>query len=310
MNIWAMAIRSLRREWRAGELRIVALALTIATTSVVSVASFGDRLHQILARQGSELLGADLVVHVQAPPKSAWITQADEIGLSHAQVVSFRSVVVAGDQTQLIEIKVVEQGYPLRGTLRIADSTDSTDRAAGGVPDLGEVWVDAQLLTQLRLNMGDSVGLGGQRFTVTRLLTLEPDRGGIAFTMAPRLMLNLNDLAETGLVQPGSLVHYHWLVAGSPEQIQVFKQSLLAQGVVRTDLRDANNAQPRFRIALDRGERFLLLATLVSVLLTGIAIARSVRHYAQRQWDNAAVMRCFGTNKKKLGRNESQATVL
>ena len=92
MKIWSIALRSLRREWRAGELRIVALALTIATTAVVSVASFGDRLHQTLARQGGELLGADLVVHVQAPPKSDWIVRADELGLRHARVENFRSV--------------------------------------------------------------------------------------------------------------------------------------------------------------------------------------------------------------------------
>ena len=300
MNIWAIAMRSLRREWRAGELRIVAIALTIATTAVVSVASFGDRLHQTLARQGSELLGADLVVHVQAPPKSEWITRARELGLSHARVESFRSVVVAGEQTQLAEIKAVEEGYPLRGILRIADSINSTDRAATGVPELGEVWVDAQLLTQLDLNMGDSVDLGEQQFKITRLLTLEPDRGGVAFTMAPRLMLNLDDLAGTGLVQPGSLVHYHWLIAGSEEQIRALKGWLLEQGLLETDLRDANNAQPRFRVALDRGERFLLLATLVSVLLAGIAIARSVRHYAQRQWDNAAIMRCFGARQSEI----------
>ncbi|MDJ0957422.1 MAG: FtsX-like permease family protein [Arenicellales bacterium] len=300
MKIWSIALRSLRREWRGGELRIVALALTIATTAVVSVASFGDRLHQTLARQGSELLGADLVVHVQAPPKSDWIVRADELGLRHARVESFRSVVVAGEYTQLAEIKAVENGYPLRGILRIADSLESIDRPANGVPDPGEVWVDAQLLTQLHLNIGDSVDLGKQRFKITRLLTLEPDRGGVAFTMAPRLMLNLEDLPATGLVQPGSLVHYHWLVAGSEQQIQVFKDWMLARGLLDTDLRDASNAQPRFRVALDRGESFLLLATLVSVLLAGIAIARSVRHYAQRQWDNAAVMRCFGARQNEI----------
>lgn len=300
MNVFAIALRSLLREWRAGDLRIVSLALTIATTSVVSVASFGDRLQQTLSRQGGELLGADLVIHTQAPPKSEWITHASKLGLSHAQVVSFRSVVLAGEHAQLAEVKAVEQGYPLRGTLRTADSTNTPDRAADGIPKPGEVWVDVQLLNQLRLDIGDTVDLGEKQFSITRLLTLEPDRGGVAFTMAPRLMLNLQDLPDTGLVQPGSLVHYHWLIAGLPESTTAFKQRLLAQGLVDTDIHDASNAQPRFRIALDRGERFMLLATLVSVLLAGMAIARSVRHYAQRQWDNVAIMRCFGAQQKEI----------
>lgn len=300
MNVVAIALRSLLREWRAGDLRIVSLALIIATTSVVSVASFGDRLQQTLSRQGNELLGADIVVHVQAPPKLNWITQANELGLSHAQVINFRSVVLAGEHTQLAEIKAVEQGYPLRGTLRTADSINASDRDADGIPNPGEVWVDAQLLHQLRLGMGGTVDLGARQFSIARVLTLEPDRGGVAFTLAPRLMLNLQDLPATGLVQPGSLVHYHWLIAGLSEKTTAFKEWLLAQGVVDTDIRDASNAQPRFRIALDRGERFMLLATLVSVLLAGMAIARSIRHYAQRQWDNVAIMRCFGAQQKDI----------
>ena len=300
MNVIHLALRSLLREWRAGDLRIVFLALIIATTSVVSVASFGDRLKQTLSRQGSELLGADLVVELQAPPKPEWVTQAEVLALKHAQVANFRSVVLAGEHTQLAEIKAVERGYPLRGTLRTADSTSAPDQAATGIPDPGEVWVDVQLLNQLRLDMRDDVTLGEKQFAITRLLTLEPDRGGVAFTMAPRLMLNLQDLPATGLVQPGSLVHYHWLLSGSPTQTSAFRKWLLAQGVLDADIRDASNAQPRFRIALDRGERFMLLATLVSVLLAGMAIARSIRHYAERQWDNVAIMRCFGALQREI----------
>ncbi len=300
MNVLSIAFRSLLREWRAGDLRIVSLALTIATTSVVSVASFGDRLQQTLSRQGSELLGGDLAVNLQSPPKAEWIGQADVLGLRHAQVVNFRSVVLASVHTQLAEIKAVQDGYPLRGTLRTAESASAPDQVADGIPQLGEVWMDVQLLNQLRLTMSDKVNLGAKEFAVTRLLTLEPDRGGVAFTMAPRLMLNLRDLPATELVQPGSLVHYHWLISGSPEKTSAFKQWLLTQGVVQADIRDASNAQPRFRIALDRGERFMLLATLVSVLLAGMAIARSIRHYAQRQWDNVAIMRCFGAQQKEI----------
>jgi putative ABC transport system permease protein len=288
------------REWRAGDLRIVAFALIVATAGLVSVASFGDRLKQTLVAQGSELLGADLVVHVQSTPKERWVERAAAQGLSHARTVSFRSVVVAGERTQLSEIKAVESGYPLRGTLRIADALDSADYPARGIPARGTVWVDAQLLSQLRLAPGDRIGLGRAQFTVARLVTLEPDRGGVAFTLAPRLMLNMEDLAATGLVQPGSLIHHHWLVAGEAARVRDFRQWLMDQGVVESDLRGVDNAQPRFRIALERGERFLLLATLVCVLLAGIAIATSIHHYVRRQWDSVAIMRCFGARQRDI----------
>jgi len=300
VKVLSIAWKSLRREWRAGDLRIVTIALIVATVGLVSVAAFGDRLGQTLERQGGELLGADLVVHVQAPPKTKWVARAEETGLDHALTVNFRSVVIVPGRTQLAEIKAVETGYPLRGVLRTADSPNAPDRPAGGVPGRGEVWADAQLLNLLRMEPGDRLDLGTRQFSVTRLVTLEPDRGGVAFTLAPRLMLNLEDLASTGLVQPGSLVHYHWLLSGPPELIGEYEQWLLEDGVLQSDMRDASDAQPRFRIAIDRGQRFLLLATLVSVLLAGIAIARSVRHYAQRQWDNVAVMRCFGARQRDI----------
>lgn len=300
MNVWTIAFRSLMREWRAGDLRIVAFALIVATAALVSVASFGDRLNQTLVRQGSELLGADLVVHVQAAPEPEWIQRAGQLGLKHARTISFRSVVVAGDQTQLSEIKAVESGYPLRGTLRIADASDTGDYVATGVPERRSVWVDSQLLTRLRLEPGDEIGLGRARFVISGLVTLEPDRGGMAFTLAPRMMLNIEDLPDTGLVQPGSLVHYHWLIAGATERIREFRHWLVEQGVVESDLRGVDEAQPRFRIALDRGERFLLLATLVSVLLAGIAIATSIHHYVRRQWDSVAIMRCFGASQRDI----------
>jgi putative ABC transport system permease protein len=300
MNTWAIACRSLIREWRAGDLRIVALALIVATAALVSVASFGDRLKQTLTHQGSELLGADLVVHVQAAPKAEWVERAGEYGLSHARTVSFRSVVVSEDETLLSEIKAVEPGYPLRGTLRVANDFDGQDYAATDVPERGSVWADAQLLNQLKLEPGDEISLGEARFPITRVVTLEPDRGGVTFTLAPRMMLHLDDLPATGLVQPGSLVHYHWLVAGQDERIREFRKWLVGQGVVESDLRGVENAQPRFRIALDRGERFLLLATLVSVLLAGIAIATSIHHYVRRQWDSVAIMRCFGARQRDV----------
>ncbi len=297
-----LALRTLRREWRGGDLRVLSAALVIAVAALVSVAAFGDRLHRALTSQGAELLAADLVVSSPYPPPAAWREEARRRGLASALTIHFRSVVVAGELTQLAEIKAVESGYPLRGGLRVADALDAPDHPANGVPAAGTVWVDAQLLNQLGLRVGAPVGVGESTLQVSALLTFEPDRGGAMFAIAPRLMMNAADLDATRLVQPGSLVQYRWLVAGPPPRIERLRQWLTAQGVSANDMRDVSSAQPRFRTALDRGERFLGLATLVSVLLAGVAIARAARHYAERQLDHAAILRCFGATQRDVVR--------
>jgi putative ABC transport system permease protein len=300
VNVTRFAARTLRREWRSGDLRIVAAALVVAVASLVSVASFGDRLQQALVRQGSELLAADLVVRSPEQQRQGWIQAAHDRGLHTALTVEFRSVVLAGEGSQLAEVKAVSGGYPLRGELRTAPAADAVDTPTQGIPAQGRVWVDGRLLALLELAPGARVQLGTARFDIARVITLEPDRGGVAFSLAPRVLMNVTDLPATGLVQPGSIVRYRLLVAGTAAAVADYRLWLVSNGVADSDIQDVGNAQPRFRTALDRGERFLGLATLVSLLLAGVAIARAARHYAQRHLDTVAVMRCLGAVQREI----------
>jgi len=300
VNTFTTAWRGLRREWQARELRAVAVALIIAVAGVVSVAAFGDRLYRALRTQGSELLGADLVVSTPQTPQKAWLEQASQRGLRTSQTLNFRSVVVAGEETHLAEVKAAAPGYPLRGTLRTRSTLSAADEVATTLPEPGTVWLDPQMLSALKLNTGAHLKLGTRKFKVARVLSFEPDRGGAVFAIAPRVLMNIDDVPSTKLVQPGSLVRYHLLVAGNAQPVQEYRQWLVRQGVAPANLRDVTNSQPRFRAALERGERFLSLATLVGVLLAGIAVARAARHYAQRQLDAAAMLRCFGASQRQI----------
>ena len=300
MNVIRLAARTLSREWRAGDLRIVAVALVVAVASLVSVASFSDRLQQALVRQGSELLAADLVVRSPEELRQSWIQAAHDRGLHTAQSVECRSVVLAGDGSQLAEVKAVKADYPLRGELRTAVAVDAVDAPTQGIPAPGQIWVDSRLLALLELSPGARVQLGMAEFDIARVITLEPDRGGVAFSLAPRVLMNIVDLPSTALVQPGSIVRYRLLVAGTAAAVADYRLWLRRNGVSDADVQDVGNAQPRFRTALDRGERFLGLATLVSVLLAGVAIARAARQYAQRHLDTAAIMRCLGAVQSEI----------
>ena len=214
MNALKFALRALRRDWRAGELRVLALALVVAVGSVSSVGFFTDRVEQAIERQAGELLAADLVVVSSNPIAETLVREAGQRGLATARTLGFASMLMAEDSLQLAEIKAVTEAYPLRGILRVAPAPFAPDRAVEQGPVPGTAWLDARLASVLGAAVGDSVAVGEAHFRVSQVLSYEPDRGGDLFSIGPRLMMNLVDIPSTSLVQPGSRVKYRLLVAG------------------------------------------------------------------------------------------------
>lgn len=296
-SILRQSLRALYRDWRAGELRILTVALIIAVASMAAVGFFTDRIRVAMERQTGELLGADVVIASPAPVREELYLEARRRGLETATTLSFRSVVVAGDQTALAEVKAVGEGYPLRGTLQISDEPFAPARETQTIPDPGSVWPDERLLQTLTVSVGGQIALGTSELRVDQVLAYEPDRGGDLFSIAPRLMMNLTDVPETGLIQPGSRVRYHLLLAGDPAAIAGYKdwaQPRLGSGEQIQGVRDA---RPELRTALERAQRFLSLAALVSVILAGVGIAIAARRFAARHWDSVAIMRCVGASQ-------------
>jgi len=289
--------RALRRNWRAGELKVLAAALVIAVASITSVGFFTDRVRLAMSHQAAELLAADLVVSASHPPLAGWQQQAQALALRTARTTSFPSVVLSGDNTQLVEVKAVSDGYPLRGTLRVADAPFGAERPAAGIPAPGSVWADTRLMDALGLKVGATLELGAQHFTIADVLAYEPDRGGNMFSFAPRVLMNDADLATTHLLGPGSRASYQLLLAGKPEALAALRawiEPRLHEGERVLDVRDA---RPELKTALERAEKFLGLAALVSVLLAGVAVATAARRYSARHLDGAAVMRCLGATQ-------------
>ena len=192
--VWLrLSLRQLARDWRAGELRLVALALIVAVSSLTSVDFFTGRVRQAVELQATELLAADLVVRSVGPAPPALIEQARALGLKTALTVSFRSVVVVGEKLQLAEVKAAQPGYPLRGRLRVSNQLFAPETTAAAPPP-GAAWLDSRLFQQLGLEVGEQVRLGAASLRAEKVLTYEPDRGGDLFNIAPRLLMNLADL--------------------------------------------------------------------------------------------------------------------
>ncbi len=300
MNSLAFSLRALRRDWRSGELRIVSVALVIAVTCVTAVGFFTDRVHQVMRSQASELLAADLVLTSPDSIRAERLARAQGNALQTASTLSFRSVALANEKMQLVEVKAVSTTYPLRGQLRVAAELFAPDQPTDKTPDRNEAWVNARLLQVLDVSIGEVISLGEARFKVGQVLTYEPDRGGDLFSIAPRLLMNIEDVPSTRLIQAGSRVRHKLLVAGTPKNVEAFQRWLAPRLAANERLLTLKEGRPALRAAIERAESFLGLAALVSVFLAGVAVAMAARRYAQRHLDTSAIMRCLGATQKVI----------
>ena len=291
------SLRMLARDWRAGELRVLAMALTIAVAAITSVAFFADRVGQGLARDAHQLLGADLVLRSDHPWPRAAAERIDRAGLQRAEAVNFISM-ASGKESQLSGVKAVSENYPLRGRLRIAPAPGMPDAPAVQGPARGTVWLEERLVTALGAPVGSRIRLGRAEFEVAAVLTLEPERTTGFFNIAPRLMMHIADVPSTALIQTGSRVWYYLYAAGPPERIKSFEAAVRLERGQRID--NLETGRPEVRSAVDRAQRFLGLTALLAAILAGVAVALGTRRFVERHLDGCAVMRCIGATQAQL----------
>jgi len=303
---WNMSWRMLWRDWRGGELNILLFGLIIAVTSITAVGFFTDRIERGLSSQSAELIAADLVISSPDESVRDHIALARQNDLQVAVTTSFRSILLAdaqsGTRPQLVEVKSVSDGYPLRGSLRTSEQAFSQDSATTSIPARGELWVEPRLLDLLDMEVGSSISLGNSIFVVSRILRYEPDRAGDLFSLAPRVMMNDADLAATGLIGVGARVSYRLLLAGSIEQIDAFSTAVKADLRVGEKLVSVQEGRPELNTALNSARQFLGLAALISVLLAGVAVATVANRYSRRHLGTSAMYRCLGASQQTIVR--------
>lgn len=297
--------RAFLRDWRAGELRLLVLSLVVAVAAMTSVGFFVDRLRAGLERDAAQLLGADLVVISDRPIDVAFVDDAKRRGLSSAETVAFPSMALSQGSgtepaTQLTSVKAASAGYPLRGHLRTASAPGATDAEATDLPSPGSVWVDAALLPALGVRVGDPITLGERSFRIERLVTLEPDRGISFVNLSPRVLMRLDDLAATRLIQAGSRETHRLLVAGPTDRVAAYRDEIASKLERGQRLETLEAGRPEVRNTLDRAERFLALVALLTAMLAALAVALAARRFTERHLDATAVMRCIGVTQNAL----------
>ncbi|WP_439133362.1 ABC transporter permease [Pseudomaricurvus sp.] len=293
-----LALRLLWRNWRSGEVRILAGALVLAVAVVSCISVFTDRLESALTAQSHTFLGADRVVRSSRPIPSDWQVLADKYQLRTASKTQFASMVFAGDEMHLAAVKAVTDAYPLVGELTVSQQPFATDKAqitvAEGGPPAGEAWVDSRLLPLLKIQLGDEIVVGEKPLTATKVIVDEPDRGSSFSAYGARLLMNDADLAATNVIQPGSRISYGWLVAGTESNLESMLTELTPRLTSHEKIVDVESAQRGLARTLDTSRKFLMLSAMISVLLAGVAIAIAARRFANRHVDQVALMKSLG----------------
>jgi len=299
-----LAFRLALRDWHAGELRLLLIAIVVAVASVTAISLFVDRLQNALLEQSATFLAADRVLSGSSPAPEEFRAKATELGLQQAETVTFATMLYQGEEANLLaSVKAVSSAYPLRGVLRVSAEPFGPDSVSRSLPQPGEVWLDPRLFPALGLTLGDSVAVGMKTLVVTQVLTREPDRGGSFTDLAPRALMRIEDLDATQIVQPGSRVSFRYLLRGEDGAMEDVLATLEEDVRKRFRWLGARDSSEAIGNALGRAESFLLLGGLLAVLLAGVAVALAAHRYARRHFDHVGVLKTLGATPAVILRN-------
>ncbi|MEY4284615.1 MAG: hypothetical protein RL111_1290 [Pseudomonadota bacterium] len=328
------ALRAMVRDWRAGELRLLWMAVALGVAVLSAVTFLSNRLQATLIRDAAEWLGGDVVLSLDRPPPQALLDQVRELNLTSSLTVSLptmgrampRQSPLEGD-SRLVALKAVTDQHPLKGQLRVlpqqspsepvpnaalvrhpnnATAYDLAPVPIQAVPRPGTVWLEPGALEALNLQVGDELGLGELTLRIERVLASEPDRGMGFMSLAPRVLMNMADLPASELIQPASRATWRLALVGPSAAIDrfvawsdVWLDTPAGKGIRLDTLQ---SGRPEMRQTLDRAVQFMHLVGLLSALLCAVSVAMAAHHFAQRKLNDCALLRVMGQSQSTLTR--------
>ncbi len=293
-------LRLIKRQWRLGAVRLFCLAVAIAVAVTFSINLLSDRLEQLFNQQAKEVLAADQVLESTTVLTSSQKLFLNSSTIEKAETVVFPTMASAEDEFLLVNLKAVSEEYPLRGQLRIADALFEDPVPIKTGPEAGKAWVEDRVLNTLNITIGDQLTIGDQKFDVEKVLVYEPDRGGSFYSFTPRVMMHLDDLEATGVIQPASRVKYYYLMAGNAELLQQLRDQLTSELQANQRFLTIDDTNATLATTLERAFRFLSITALIAVLLGAVGVALVSYQYAREMTQPYAILRCLGLHGKRL----------
>lgn len=297
----SLAWRLFRHETKRGELTIILLAIILSVASVLSLSLFSERLKSALTEKSAEFIAADRVLESNNPVDMAWIEKAKEMGLNTAHQTYARSMVFSNEKMDLVDLRAADQGYPLKGTVKVADKPFEQGIAVSQLPGSGEAWIESQLFQTLDIKLGDNIEVGDKIFKVSKVLAEVPDAGFNVFGGDPKILISKLDLAATNVEGPGSRINYSYFFTGDSGILDDYYEWLEPQ--LDRELHDWDSIEDDesgIGRAVGRAGKYFLLASLLAIVLAAVSIAVAAQRYSMRHYDPVAIMKTLGAHKKMV----------
>ena len=291
------ALLLLKHELKRGELTIILLAIVLAVSAVFSLSGFSSHIKRALINESTTFIAADRVLESSRPIAPDILTEAERNAVVHAQQLEMSSIVFAGNNMALADLSAVSAAYPLRGELLVSDSADLADAKPVNAPARGEAWIGVNGLKQLEISVGDEIEVGVSTFKVAGVISQIPNASFSVFTSGPQVFINIDDIAQTELVQPGSRLSYSYLFAGEPSAIESFEDWLKPQVNETQRWIDIESGQSPLAGALNRAQKYLSLTSMLGIVLAAVAVAVASRRYSQRHQPSVAIFKAMGASK-------------
>lgn len=287
-----LAWRFFKRELTQGQLLLIVLAITLAVLSVTGLARVSERLQVAINGEAATFIAADRIIDSPIALDNKILDIADKLGLAHVTNMQFNSMVYAGDKFQLVTIKAVGPAYPLKGVIELASGETKA------LPQSGEAWFENRL--GALLDNPKSIELGNSELKLTGEISRLPDGGFNPFASAPVLLIALEDVDATGIIQPGSRVSYLYQFTGTASALKQFEAEV--KPLLNNSQRwvDVQSGDSPIASAVKKAERFLLLASLLGIALACAAIGIAAQRYCQRHYDVVAMLKTFGASAKQI----------
>jgi len=307
------SLRLLKHELMRGELTIVVLAIVLGVGSVFSLAGFSEKIKQALISESTTFIAADRVLQTSRPlpltlnidetkqlTRTAIDAQTKQLNISQAQQVLMSSMVFAGDVMQLVEIQSVSNGYPLRGELLVSFNDNSNETSPVNAPALGTVFIEEKLLSLLEVRVGDAIDIGEASFIIKGIAKQIPDASFSVFTSGAKVLMNIDDMAATKLIQPGSRLTYKYLFSGDESYIKSLDDWIKPQVNDSQRWYDIQSKQSPLANALNNAQKYLSLASLLGIILAAVAVAVASRRYAEKHQSSVAVYKAMGASSAHI----------
>jgi len=296
-NSWFnQSTRLLKHELRRGELTIIFLAIVLAVATVFSLTGFSGQIKHAILANSTNTIAADRVLSGSSEVEQTILDKSTEFNVKLARKIETESMVFAGDNMLLSELSAISNTYPLRGDLKVKTSLEQGVAEIVNAPPRGSIWVERSVLSRLGVEIGDTVEIGVGTFTIAGITTEIPDRSYRVLIAGPSIFINIKDMPQTDLIQPGSRMWYMYLFAGQEDDIESFEEWVKPQINEAQNWYDAKRAQNRLSSTLDTAEKFLSLASMLGIVLAAVAVAVASRRYGQRHQSVVAVFRALGAS--------------